>query len=119
MATHSPTRDPDDYEWSFHLTEDSLSSETRFLTDDMIAETIAEGRDAVRSVNDETVRRKKTYDGVDVVVVLAPKAEEAVTAWTEIASLTEALAPDSRWSQDQIEVIQATDDENQHIQTDR
>lgn len=103
----SPPRDPEKYIWTNHFRDEAMSSDLRFLTETMVNETIAEGRDRNRiEAGAGYLRRKKTYDGVDAVLVLPEQEPVVVTGWTEIKSITEALASD-RWSQDQIQRIRA------------
>lgn len=102
--------DPDEYDHTSHY-RDVLSYEDRFLTEQMVEETIRHGEDSIRSVDDARIRRRKTYDGVEVAVVLGPSKHGPpviVTAWTEIGSIVDALQSD-RWTQGQIEAIQESD----------
>lgn len=106
----SPPRDPSVYNWSEHFTEDSLPDHMRFLTDQMVRETIADGRDCDRvEAGAGKLRRKKTYGGVDAVLVLPEYEAYIVTGWTEIRCYTDALAS-NRWSAAQLQTIQTFQD---------
>lgn len=106
----SPPRDPSVYDWSEHFTKDSLPDHMRFLTEQMIRETIEDGRDCDRvEAGAGKLRRKKTYDGVDAVLVLPEYEAYIVTGWTEIRHYADALAS-SRWSHDQLQTMQAFQD---------
>lgn len=106
----SPPRDPSLYQWSEHFSEDSFPHQMRFLTDTMIRETIADGRDCDRvEAGAGKLRRKKTYSGVDAVLVLPEDDPYIVTGWTEIQCYADALRSD-RWSQQDLETIQAFQD---------
>jgi len=118
-----PPRDPDRYEWSAHLRDDVLDSRMRFLTEDMVQETISDGRDhwdegrpaekfPDRARNDAStidVRRKRDFDGVDAVLVIPRDEPILVTGWTEIGDYPRAFASD-RWLQGEIARIQAFED---------
>jgi hypothetical protein len=102
--------DPEKYNHTNHY-RDVLSYNGRFLTEQMVEETIRHGTDSIRSVDDARIRRRKTYDGVEVAVVLGPSKHGPpviVTAWTEIASMVDAIQSD-RWTQEQLEAIQESD----------
>lgn len=106
-------RDPDEYRYTRHFENDVLPDETRYIDKEVIEETIAEGRDIVRSVNDSKIQRRKTYDGVDVVVVLGDRGGMfVISAWTEIKSMADALDSD-RWSREDITAILELDDRNE------
>lgn len=106
----SPSRDPDTYAWTEHFREDSIPDELRFLSTVMIQETIREGRDCDRQeAGRGNLRRKKTYSGVDAVLVLPEEGGFVITGWTEIADLSEA-ATSEKWDMDQLEKIQSFQD---------
>lgn len=103
----SPPRDPDEYGWTDHFRDDAMQCNLRFLTEEMVEETIAEGRDCDRvEAGAGYLRRRKTYDGVDAVLVLPEDKPVVITGWTEINSYIEAMASD-RWTQEQLEKIRA------------
>lgn len=105
----SPPRDPGVYAWTDHFREDAIQSDLRFLTKEMVAETIAEGRDCDRiEAGAGYLRRKKTYEGVDAVLVLPEDKPVVITGWTEINSVVEALASD-RWSHDDLAKIRSAE----------
>ena len=113
MNPNEYPRDPAEYDFSQHFEEDTLPDEMRFLTKEMVEETIREGRDCVRALG-EPIRRKKTYHGVDAVVVLGSREGLAVlTGWTEVNKITDALKQDSPWDMEEIETIQELDYRNQ------
>jgi hypothetical protein len=98
------------YQWTEHFSEDSLPDNARFLTDEMIEETIKDGRDCDRELAGRgQLRRKKTYEGVDAVLVLPEDKPYIITGWTEISDLATAAASD-RWDMKQLETIQAFQD---------
>jgi hypothetical protein len=106
-------RDPDEYRYTRHFEKDILPDKTRYLDKEMVEETIAEGRDVVRSVNDSKIRRRKTYDGVDVVVVLGDRGGMfVITAWTEVNSMADALGSE-RWSREDIMTILEFEHQNE------
>lgn len=83
----------------------------RYLTEEMVAETIQEGRDCDFAVaGPGKLRRKRTYDGIDAVLVLPEREPYVVTGWTEVNCYATALASD-RWSLDQLQTIQAFEDQ--------
>jgi len=105
----SPPRDPGVYAWTDHFREDAMQSNFRFFTKEMIAETIAEGRDCDRiEAGAGCLRRRKTFDGVDVVLVLPEDEPVVITGWNEIKSYIEALASD-QWSQDDLAKIKSVE----------
>jgi hypothetical protein len=105
--------DPDKYTYTRHLKNDVLPDETRHVDKEMIEKTIREGRDVVRSVNDSKIRRRKTFDGIDVVVVLGDRGGMfVVSAWTEIHSMKTAIDSD-RWCQEDIMTILNLDHRNE------
>lgn len=109
-AGGSPPRNPDLYDWTEHFDQDSIPDDVRFLTPTMIKETIAKGRDCDREeAGRGNLRRKKTYDGVDAVLVLPENDTFVITGWTEINDLSQAAVSD-RWTMDQLERIQAFQD---------
>lgn len=109
----SPPRDPDVYTRTDHFTEDSLTASNRFLTERMIRETIANGRDCDRELAGRgNLRRKHTFDGVDAVLVLPENGTHIITGWTEINDLTTAATSES-WSMQELEAIQAFEDQHE------
>lgn len=108
MPREDCPRDPDAYDWLRHATEDSIADKWRFLTEEMVRETIRSGRDCVR-VKGEPIRRKREFEGVDTVVVLDDR--DILTAWTEVRSVEAAIMSD-RWELAEIRVIQESDIEN-------
>ena len=103
----SPSRDPDEYRHTEHYQEDAKPDAMRFFTESMVRETIREGEDCDRvAAGPGRLRRRKTFDGVDVVLVLPEYTPEIITGWTEVSDFTTALES-SRWSQEQIRTIQA------------
>jgi len=79
----------------------------RFLTPELIDETLADGKDCERvEAGRGKLRRRKTFDGVDVVLVLPEDQPLIVTGWTEVSDIATALASE-RWSQTILEKIQA------------
>jgi hypothetical protein len=112
MESPPHPRDPGEYHYTDHLTDDILPDANRHITVDLIEQTIREGRNCLRSQNAGQIRRKKTVDGVDVVVVLGDRGGFAVvTAWTELVSAKTAFNSD-RWDMEAIETIQALDIQN-------
>ena len=112
MESVSHPRDPSEYYHTNHFTDDILPDSDRYITIELVEETIREGRDCIRSENDVQIRRKKTFDGVDVVVVLGERDGYAiVTAWTELVSAKTALQSD-RWGLGAISTIQEVDMQN-------
>lgn len=78
----------------------------RFLTEEMIEQTIKHGRDCDRiEAGPGKLRRKHTFDGVDAVLVIPENKPFLVTGWTEIRSFGEALASE-RWALDTLKTIQ-------------
>lgn len=116
----SPPRDPSVYDWSDHFTQDSFPHRMRFLTERMIHETLANGNDCDRvEAGAGKLRRRKTYDGVDAVLVLPEYEAYVVTGWTEISDYATALAS-ARWTQDQLQTMQAFQDhEHKHWRMQR
>ena len=79
----------------------------RFLTEEMVNETIRHGRDCDRAkAGPGKLRRKRTFEGVDAVLVLPESEPYIVTGWTEIRSFQDALAS-SRWTYEQLQTIQS------------
>lgn len=106
-AGGSPPRDPELYSRSDHFEEDTLEDSMRFLTEEMIKQTIRHGRDCDRvKAGPGKIRRKQTFDGVDAVLVIPENKPFLVTGWTEIHSFNEAIASD-RWDLDTLKTIQA------------
>lgn len=112
-------REPDAYSWSVHLQQDALESSGRFLTEELIEQAVQEGRDCVRSVN-EPIRRKLNIDGIDIVIVLTDENGELeiISGWTEVNSIVTALSDESRWSSDEVQIIQESDRRNQASEGD-
>jgi len=103
----SPSRNPTDFTWSKHFKNETFPHHLRFLTEETINETLRDGRDCDRvEAGLGKLRRRKTFDGVDVVLVLAEQEAFIVTGWTEVSNLTEALASD-RWTDADLRKIQA------------
>lgn len=102
---HRPPRDPLDYDETEHF-GDAFDDDMRFVTEDMVDETIADGRDYPKEGGRGKLRRKLEYDGVDAVVVIAKDAPVLITAWTEVGSWARAIASD-RWSHGDLETIRA------------
>lgn len=109
----SPPRDPELYDWSEHFESDTFQDTVRFLTDNMIRETLQDGRDCDRvEAGRGKLRRKKTYDGVDAVLVLPEDSAYIITGWTEINDLTTAAMSES-WDMNQLQKIQAFQDRHE------
>lgn len=100
-----PSREPTDWTESKHFQE-SYGDPHRFHTPAMVAETLLHGRDEACPWGKRAVVRKLEYDGVAVVLVLAPRERVIVTGWTEVASYARALAS-ARWSFDDLAVLDA------------
>jgi hypothetical protein len=108
----SPPRDAELYDWSDHFRDDSLPDSVRFLSDEMVKETLEEGRDCDRvEAGRGKLRRKKTYSGVDAVLVLPEDDTYIITGWTEINDMGEAALSD-RWEIGQLEKIQAFEEQH-------
>mgnify|MGYP006272376127 CR=1 FL=1 len=106
----SPPRDASVYAYSEHFT-DTLQDPLRFLTEDMVQETIEQGRNCDRiEAGAGKLRRKHDFEGVDAVLVLPEYTPYIVTGWTEINSLEAALAS-PRWSYSDIQKIDAFEKE--------
>jgi hypothetical protein len=102
------------FELTDHVVDDVLPDPMRFVTRDMVDETIKDGTDFDSEGGVGKTRRKLDYDGVYAVVVLSREYPVVVTAWTEINSWADALSSD-RWSQDDLETIRAFEDrEHKH-----
>jgi len=105
----SPPRDPDLYKWSKHFKEEAMPSPYRFLTQEMVDETIIEGRDCDRiEAGPGNLRRRLNFDGVDAVLVLPEDKPIVITGWTEVDNVVEALSS-GRWTQDQLAKMQAAE----------
>lgn len=112
MTTRSdagPPRDPGVYRRTNHF-RDALGDGMRFLTEEMVEETIRSGGDEPRSGGPGKVRRKRHYDGVWAVLVISKADPVLITGWTEVGSWVEAMASD-RWTQDQLSKMRAFMDE--------
>lgn len=108
---HQPTgssgvpTDPEAFAETDHF-EEAIRDDMRYLTRDMARKTIAEGREYPDQGGPGKIRRKREYDGVDAVVVLAKDTPVLVTGWTEVRKWSKALASE-RWSYDDLETIRA------------
>jgi len=103
----SPPRDPGVYSQSTHYEDDAQDDPMRFFTESMVRETIRDGEDCDRvEAGPGRLRRRKTFDGVDAVLVLPEHEPLIITGWTEVSDFTTALRS-SRWTQEQIRTIQA------------
>jgi len=106
----SPPRDPSRYERSNHF-GDSMEDSMRFLTEEMIDKTLSDGKNCDRiEAGPGKLRRKYRFEGIDAVLVLPEHEPVLVTGWTEIGCLEEALTSE-RWSFDDIQVIEAFENE--------
>lgn len=111
MVTHKdvPPREPGRFRETDHF-GDIFDDPLRYLTRDMVGEVIADGRDYPKEGGPGKMRRKKEYDGVDAVLVIAKDAPVLITGWTEVRDWAKALASD-RWSFEDLERIRAFMDE--------
>jgi hypothetical protein len=110
----SPPRDIGKYDWSDHLLDDSMECNYRHLSREMIVTTVEQGEDCTRMV-DEPARRRREFEGVDVVVVLDHQSHVIITAWTEVSSTAKALASEE-WSHSQIESILDSNDHYEFLE---
>lgn len=101
----SLSREPADYRETEHFPE-CFDDPLRFITPEMVEQTIIRGRDYPDQGGPGKIRRKFEYDGVDAVLVIADDEPVLITGWTEIRSHVRALASD-RWSQDDLARIRA------------
>lgn len=99
------SREPADYHETDHFAE-AYDDPLRFLTPEMVDQTIIRGRDYPDQGGPGKIRRKFEYDGVDAVIVIASDSPDLVTGWTEIRNYARALASD-RWSYEDLEAIRA------------
>lgn len=108
MSRDRPPREPSVYTETDHFA-DAFDDDMRFITREMVDQTIIRGRDYMRQGGPGKMRRKFEYDGVDAVVVIALDQPVLITAWTEVRSWARALASD-RWSHSDLETIRAFED---------
>jgi len=90
-----------------HFENDAKNDPMRFFTEAMVRETIRDGKDCDRvEAGSGCLRRRKEFDGVDVVLVLPESEPEIITGWTEVSDFAVALGS-SRWTQEEVRTIQA------------
>lgn len=106
MNAHHPLpRSPSEYTETDHF-EDALNGDMRYLTREMVADTIKNGADFWDEGGAGNLRRRKEFDGVNAVLVIDIQDTALVTGWTEIHNITRALNSDT-WTHDQLKTIQA------------
>lgn len=104
----NPGREPDDYRWTDHF-HDVMDDPLRYLTEEMVAETIRRGEDYPEEGGPGKLRRKAVFDGIRAVLVLPVDDPVVVTGWTEIADCAEALL--AGYTDEDLQRIAAFEDE--------
>lgn len=108
-TSHPPPREPSEYVRSEHFDLDAMNHSLRFMTEDMVEQTIMRGRDFWNQGGPGKIRRKQDFDGVYGVLVLALDTPEIVTGWTEVNSWVRAMQSD-QWTQSELQKIRVFED---------
>lgn len=110
------SREPSDFRRTKHFDDDVMPDRMRFLTDEMIEQIIMRGHDYREEGGPDKFRRKKNFEGVLGVLVIARDQPVLVTGWTEIESFSEAMASE-RWTTEQLRKIRAFQNEEHKMPT--